>query len=305
MDLDGWHPDPFGIHEERLFKDGKPTPLVKDAGVGSYDEPPDLSNSDAASSTPTTTTSATPNQEPSPGVGWWLASDGKWYPPKQQPADQPPEAPLSVPLTPMAPAQIVPADGQFTQTTSAPPSYADTAAGPGAGSTSKIAVRLNPEEEILRDELQSPFWTVGRYIVTLGLWAIWRSRHHFLLTNQRVLIVKGIVSKSEQAVPLARIQDVSLQRSLLAGGHVQLSSAGGGLGIERMGPLTHDRARQFADAISHVLPTRGDGVSADGSTVQRSTPSVSEELLRLAGLRDSGILTEEEFATQKAKLLNN
>jgi len=37
--LEGWHPDPFGIHEERLFKGGIPTPLVKDNGVGSYHEP--------------------------------------------------------------------------------------------------------------------------------------------------------------------------------------------------------------------------------------------------------------------------
>ena len=40
MNLDVWRPDPFGIHEERLFRDGKPTPLVRDDGIGSYDEPP-------------------------------------------------------------------------------------------------------------------------------------------------------------------------------------------------------------------------------------------------------------------------
>lgn len=40
MDLDGWHPDPFGIHEARLFTQGKPTALVKDDGIGSLDAPP-------------------------------------------------------------------------------------------------------------------------------------------------------------------------------------------------------------------------------------------------------------------------
>jgi len=40
MDLDGWRPDPFGIHEERLFRQGLPTPLVKDDGIGSYDKLP-------------------------------------------------------------------------------------------------------------------------------------------------------------------------------------------------------------------------------------------------------------------------
>jgi hypothetical protein len=40
MELDGWHPDPFGVHQERFLKDGEPTPLVRDNGIGSYAEPP-------------------------------------------------------------------------------------------------------------------------------------------------------------------------------------------------------------------------------------------------------------------------
>jgi hypothetical protein len=37
----GWHPDPFAIHELRfLSDDGKPTQLVSDGGVRSYDPPP-------------------------------------------------------------------------------------------------------------------------------------------------------------------------------------------------------------------------------------------------------------------------
>ena len=40
MELDGWHPDPFGIHEERFLKDGEATPLVRDNGIGSFAEPP-------------------------------------------------------------------------------------------------------------------------------------------------------------------------------------------------------------------------------------------------------------------------
>jgi len=37
---DGWQPDPFGIHSERLIAEGKPTALVRDDGIGSLDEPP-------------------------------------------------------------------------------------------------------------------------------------------------------------------------------------------------------------------------------------------------------------------------
>jgi hypothetical protein len=39
--VQGWQPDPFGVHEARYFSaDGQPTKLVRDRGVESYDEPP-------------------------------------------------------------------------------------------------------------------------------------------------------------------------------------------------------------------------------------------------------------------------
>ena len=33
----GWRPDPSGVHEERWFKDGEPTVLVRDNGIGSLE----------------------------------------------------------------------------------------------------------------------------------------------------------------------------------------------------------------------------------------------------------------------------
>src|SRR5579863_4258236 len=40
MRVQGWHPDPYGRHDDRWFSDGKPTRLVRDQGRESYDEPP-------------------------------------------------------------------------------------------------------------------------------------------------------------------------------------------------------------------------------------------------------------------------
>jgi transpeptidase family protein len=40
MRVQGWHPDPYEIHDDRWFSDGKPTRLVRDQGIESYDEPP-------------------------------------------------------------------------------------------------------------------------------------------------------------------------------------------------------------------------------------------------------------------------
>jgi len=53
MDLEGWRPDPYGTHEQRFFKGGAPTPLVKDDGIGSYSEPPAFTSPSAVVGPPT------------------------------------------------------------------------------------------------------------------------------------------------------------------------------------------------------------------------------------------------------------
>jgi hypothetical protein len=40
-DQEGWFTDPFLLHEERWLSNGRPTKLVKDGGVESFDVPPD------------------------------------------------------------------------------------------------------------------------------------------------------------------------------------------------------------------------------------------------------------------------
>ena len=77
----------------------------------------------------------------------------------------------------------------------------------------------------------------------------------------------GIVNKGEKAVPLNRIQDVRLVRSLLAGGSLAMSSAGGALSIQRIGPLSRENARQFADAVNAMIHHGGDGLSSPPPTI--------------------------------------
>lgn len=110
-------------------------------------------------------------------------------------------------------------------------------------------IRLLDDEEIVLDLMLSAWWTSGMYVLTLGLWAIWRPRHRIVLTNQRLVVTRGIVSKSERSVPLARIQDVQLRTSPLSGGEVRLSTAGGSLGVDTIRMLTRADATALADAL--------------------------------------------------------
>ena len=39
-EAEGWYVDPYALHEERWYSAGTPTPLVRDHGVESHDDPP-------------------------------------------------------------------------------------------------------------------------------------------------------------------------------------------------------------------------------------------------------------------------
>ena len=71
------------------------------------------------------------------------------------------------------------------------------------------------------------------------------------------------------------------------------------LGIESIELTDEDKA---------ALAAQEDQVEVDGATVTyegrpQVAPSYLDELERLAGLRDQGVITEEEFAAKKGQLL--
>lgn len=114
-------------------------------------------------------------------------------------------------------------------------------------------IRLHDDEEIIKVVKLSSWWTSPRYVITLGFWEIWRRRHRFVLTNQRVVLTKGVINKTERSAPLGRIQDAQLHRSPFTGGRVILTTAGGSLGIESIRPLTRADAVALTDALTPVL----------------------------------------------------
>jgi hypothetical protein len=40
VNAEGWYQDPYGLHTDRWFSDGRPTALVRDDGTESHDPPP-------------------------------------------------------------------------------------------------------------------------------------------------------------------------------------------------------------------------------------------------------------------------
>ena len=60
----------------------------------------------------------------------------------------------------------------------------------------------SPGNRSVLDMLPPAFWSMGLYRFTLGLWAFWRSRQHFVLTNQRLLVYRSSCRTGDERYPL-------------------------------------------------------------------------------------------------------
>ena len=88
-----------------------------------------------------------------------------------------------------------------------------------------------------------------KYLLTLGAYGIWRRRNTSVLTDRRVLIGKGFISRTEHSIPLNRINDAVYQRKGLFA-YVEIASVRRGRpAVQRLGPLSTRQARQLTDQI--------------------------------------------------------
>jgi hypothetical protein len=92
-----------------------------------------------------------------------------------------------------------------------------------------------------------------RYLATLGLWEMARRSTRFTVTDQRIVIEEGILSRTTRSVPLSRIGNVNVTTRLWQG-FVDLSGTGRGGGTrESLGPFRNPVARNLAMLVSHSM----------------------------------------------------
>lgn len=91
--------------------------------------------------------------------------------------------------------------------------------------------------------------TFPRYLLTLGLYGIWRKRDTSAVTDQRVLLGRGVFRRDERSIPLSNIDDVIVARRGLYS-YVDLTIAQRGRPeFQRVGPLSPRSARRFAREV--------------------------------------------------------
>lgn len=117
-----------------------------------------------------------------------------------------------------------------------------------------------------------------------------------MLTDRRVILKDtGLMSASMKEVDPSVVTSISTGRSM-GGEQVHLTVSGERIDIETM---PHGRGKEFAEKLRQLR----DELSAPTPTVQ-ATPQVGvDQLGKLAELHAAGVLTDDEFAAAKAKVL--
>ncbi|HEY4526569.1 MAG TPA: SHOCT domain-containing protein [Candidatus Paceibacterota bacterium] len=134
-----------------------------------------------------------------------------------------------------------------------------------------------------------------------------------MLTDKSVIIKRGIkgfllggmMLRGDKTIPFSGIAAVQLKKAGLVAGYIQFSVMGGGEAKAGLFQSSMDentvnfhvyggKNEQFEE-LRHLVEERI-GNHASGH-------SVADEIAKLSGLRDTGVLTENEFQKKKKQLL--
>jgi membrane protein YdbS with pleckstrin-like domain len=173
------------------------------------------------------------------------------------------------------------------------------------------------------------FVTWASLVAIAVIWVVYPVRRliswltsHFVITSDRVIHRSGWIAKQSLEIPLEQINDIKFTQGvferLVKAGDIQIRSA------SNDGPTTFEDVRdpesvqkaiynQSEQNNQRMYSGRGTPGGAGAPSTSPSAPgqpsraprapSTTTELERLADLRAKGVLTEEEFQVQKAKIL--
>ena len=135
---------------------------------------------------------------------------------------------------------------------------------------------------------------------------------YFVVTSDRVIHREGWIAKRSMEIPLEAINDVRFHQGvferLIGAGDLIISSASE-FGRQVFGDIRNPEEVQ--KAISHqgelnkerMYRGGGRGSAPAQATMPPASASTTGELERLAELRNKGVLTEDEFQSQKKRIL--
>jgi hypothetical protein len=130
-------------------------------------------------------------------------------------------------------------------------------AGAGVFALGLIFAMAAHRREIELDEREAvlargrPRKSLTRYATTLGLWELSRRTTSYAVTENRVVVDRGIFRRRTHSIPLSGIVDVDV-----VGGVVRISEHGDSQPAEEIGPLPAQSARRLATTITRAMVSR-------------------------------------------------
>lgn len=162
--------------------------------------------------------------------------------------------------------------------------------------TSSTNFGLTPPQELFLREgivvvlLAYPFVSI---VVHYLRW----SAEQYVVTNLRVIHLSGVLNKSVIDSSLEKVNDVLLRQSfagrILGYGDLEILTAAEA-GVNRFTRLAQPLAFKNAMLEAKLELERG---------VRKNTEAIPDLIARLAALRDQGAISEQEFQTEKTRLL--
>lgn len=145
-------------------------------------------------------------------------------------------------------------------------------------------------------------------VVALG-WAVWLASRlirwqltHFVVTNERIVLRSGVLAKHSRDIPLDRITDLRADQTFferMIGAGDLLIESGGEHGQETFNDIPHP------DAVKEVIyQHRNAKLGGRATAVVPAAGSISDEIEKLARLRDRGDISVDEYEVMKAQLLD-
>ena len=156
---------------------------------------------------------------------------------------------------------------------------------------------------------QGPIVAVGYLVLIIPLVSlirdalVWAS-HKIVVTNLRIIQVRGIINKNVIDSSLEKVNDVKMVQSVLG----RLFNYGD-IEILTASELGANRFTHIGDPVRFKTAMLNAKVKLEGvDVIVQQTPSAGSDvpalIARLGELRERGLLSDEEFQAKKAKLLS-
>jgi membrane protein YdbS with pleckstrin-like domain len=134
----------------------------------------------------------------------------------------------------------------------------------------------------------------------------WRTTS-IAVTTTRVVYRTGVLRRYGREVPIESVQDVSYRQGLFErlahAGSVTVESAGERGALPFIDVPHPERFQAAVNGAVASARSERSGRAVRGAGAERPLPSIPEQIAQLAELHERGVLTDYEFTSKKAELL--